>query len=273
MELQYIVDTTCKIHDILKNVFNISNRLIIFLIQNHLIMCNGIVCDTREIAHSNDIITIFLGYDEDNSNIVPLEMDLDILYEDNWLLAINKPCRIATHPSILHYSDSLSNGVKYYFDKIGLHKKIRPINRLDLNTSGIVLFAKCAYIHEQLSAQMQDGSFKKTYIAMVHGKLKNLHGVIDLPIGRKKDSIIERCIDFENGQSSVTHYEVLHYFENTNETLVKCNLITGRTHQIRVHFSSIGHPLVGDSLYGYDFSSPSRSTSTLRFFKMYSSCY
>ena len=174
-------------------------------------------------------------------------MDLDIIYEDDWFLVVNKQSGIAVHPSSLHYSDSLSNGIKFYFDKIGLKKKIRVVNRLDYNTSGIVVFAKCEYIHEQFSKQMMQHIFQKEYLCIINGFLDNSCGIIDLPIGRKQGSIIERCID-KNGQKSITHYEVLKTF--SDYSLVKCILETGRTHQIRVHFSAIGHPLLGDTLYG-----------------------
>lgn len=244
-----------SINDVLQKDLKISNRLLQFLIKNKLILyngviCDGIICDTRDIVKIGDIIRVYMDYPEDNSNIVPTKMPLEILYEDEWMLILNKPSGIAIHPSILHYSDSLSNGVRFYFDKIGLHKKIRPVNRLDFYTSGIVIFAKCAYIHESLSLQMKDGTFSKTYVAVVHGKLSKSEGTIDLPIGRKEGSIIERCVDFENGQNSITNYSVVEYREDIDCSVVKCHLVTGRTHQIRVHFSSIGHPLVGDTLYG-----------------------
>ena len=132
----------------------------------------------------------------------------------------------------------------------GLHKKIRPVNRLDLGTSGIVIFAKCSYIHECLSLQMKDNLFKKQYLALVYGNLSNRNGVINLPIGRKNGSIIERTIDYENGKNSITNYEVICYDSKSDCSLIRCNLVTGRTHQIRVHFSAIGHPLAGDTLYG-----------------------
>ncbi len=254
MKLEYIVDKSASIHDLLQQEFNISHRLFAFLIRQNLIFCNSSVCDTRNFAKPGDVLSISMDYVENNSNIFPTKMPLDILFEDEWLLVLNKPSGIATHPSILHYSDSLSNGVRYYFDKIGLNKKIRPINRLDLHTSGIIVFAKCAYIHEQLSMQMENGNFLKEYLALVHGALEKPSGTIDLPISRKPNSIIERCVDFSNGQNAITKYQVLKYFENKNISLVKCHLLTGRTHQIRLHFSYIGHPLVGDSLYGNDAS-------------------
>ena len=115
--------------------------------------------------------TISFDYDEDNLNILPIQMDLDIIYEDDWLLVINKPAGIPVHPSISHYNNSLSNGVRFYFDKIGLKKKIRPVNRLDKNTSGIVVFAKNEYIQECLINQMKSGIFKKEYLAIVNGIL------------------------------------------------------------------------------------------------------
>ena len=251
MKLIYKIEQkNCTLNNILQNNLKISSRLLYKLIKNNCISLNGKECDTRNIASPNDIITINFDYSEDNSNIVPTEMDLNIVFEDDWLLVVNKPSGIPIHPSMQHYTNSLSNGVKFYFDTINLHKKIRPVNRLDIGTSGIVIFAKCAYIHECLSVQMQKNIFSKEYLALVHGKLSEEFDTIDLPIARKNDSIIERCVDFECGKKSVTNYKVLNYYENINCSLVNCKLITGRTHQIRVHFSYIGHPLVGDTLYG-----------------------
>ncbi len=248
MELEYKVKISNQtINQILQNELNISSRLLYKLIKNNNIMLNGNICDTRNTANINDNITINFDYEEDNTNIVPKKMNLEIVYEDEWLLIINKPAGIAIHPSILHYSDSLCNGIRYYFDSINLKKKIRPVNRLDLNTSGLVIFAKCEYIQECLISQMKNNTFKKEYLCLCEGILNKKIGTINLPIARKENSIIERCI-VENGQSSITHYEVLN--ELNNYSLIKCTLETGRTHQIRVHMSAIGHPLIGDSLYG-----------------------
>ena len=149
MELKYIVnidDEFISINELLSLKFSFSTRLLNKLIKNKKIFKNNISVDTREKPKTNDVITIDLSYEEDNENIVPTEIPLDIVYEDDWILVVNKPSGIAVHPSILHFDNSLSNGVRYYFDKIGLKKKIRPVNRLDLNTSGIVVFAKCEYI-------------------------------------------------------------------------------------------------------------------------------
>ena len=249
MLLSYVVkdDRYKNINQILSQEFNISSRLSHKLLLLKQIFCNGIFIDTRNSVDVGDIITVNLDFEEANDNIVPLNMELDIIYQDQGFLILNKPAGIAVHPSILHYNNSISNGVKFYFDKIGLHKKIRPVNRLDLNTSGLIVFAKNEYIQECLIKQMNNHTFQKEYVAIVAGTFKNKSGIINLPIGRKENSIIERCIS-ENGQNAITEYEVLQEYDNMS--LVKCILKTGRTHQIRVHMSAIGHPLIGDSLYG-----------------------
>lgn len=249
MILKYIVKENKyqSINQILKQKFKISARLQHKLITSKQIFLNGNQADSRIAPQINDVITVNLDFNEESENIIPTPIPLNIIYEDEALLILDKPAGIAVHPSILHYTDSLANGVKYYFDTIGLKRKIRPVNRLDLNTSGLIVFAKNEYVQECLIQQMQTNEFKKEYLAIVHGIFEKAQGTITLPIARKENSIIERCIS-EDGQISITHYEVLKEFDNFS--LVKCSLETGRTHQIRVHFSFLGHPLLGDTLYG-----------------------
>lgn len=170
MELIYQMKETDQgktIHQILKTELNISTRLLSKLIRNKQITLNQTLCNTQNISHKNDILAINFSMAEDNSNIYPTKMKLDIIYEDDWFLVVNKPYGMPIHPSRLHYQDSLSNGIRYYFDTIKLTKKIRPVNRLDLDTSGLVIFAKCDYVQECFIQQMQEKTFQKEYFCLV----------------------------------------------------------------------------------------------------------
>lgn len=242
MDLCYKVsENNLTIRQVLKEKFDISSRLYLKLKRENHIFINSHPISYDSILKINDIVEVDLNFEEDNSNILPTKMPLDILYEDKYMLIINKPPFIAVHPSITHFSDSLSNGVKDYFNSISLHRKIRIVNRLDKDTSGIVIFAKNEYIQECLISQMKDNTFRKEYVGILDGYLSKKAGTIKAPIARKEGSIIERCID-EKGQESITHYEVIS--EKDNISVVRFILETGRTHQIRVHSKHIGHPLL-----------------------------
>ena len=227
--------------------FNLSSRLIRKLNRNHKIFCNGKVVNISETILKGSNLSVDTSFDEESENILPTKMDLDILYEDECLLILNKPPFIPTHPSINHYQDSISNGVRYYFNKVGLKTKIRPVIRLDKNTSGIVIFAKNEYIQECLITQMKKGIFEKEYLAIVKGNLTKPYIEVEANIAREKESIITRCVE-DNGQYAKTIFEVLKEYDKYS--LVRCSLLTGRTHQIRVHAKYIGHPVLGDNLYG-----------------------
>lgn len=188
-----------------------------------------------------------MNFIETSDNIVPTKMVLNIIFEDDYLLVINKSAGIPVHPSCNYYENSLSNGVKYYFNSIGLNRKIRPVNRLDKDTSGLVIFAKHEYIQDMLVKQMKNNTFKKEYLALLNGNLSKTSGTIDAPIRRKTGSIMEREIS-EDGETAISHFELIKNFENY--CLVKYTLETGRTHQLRVHSKYIGHSILGDTLYG-----------------------
>ena len=189
--------------------------------------------------------TIFVNFpDSISEGIPPIEMPLDIIYEDDYMIAVNKPKNMPTHPSKGNNLPTLANGIMAYF---GGNHTFRSINRLDRDTSGIVLMAKNAYSAAALSNSMKKGEFKKKYIAKIAGVPKEKHGIIDAPIRRESEGEMKRIVA-DDGKRAVTEYTVL--CDNGENSLVEVLLHTGRTHQIRVHFSYIGHPLVGDFLYG-----------------------
>lgn len=248
------------VKEVLKVEFSISDRLLLKLKKLQRIKLNGKIVYVHHPIQKGDMIECDLEDEEDNFNIIPTPLSLSILYEDEGYLVIDKPSGIPVHPSCDHYTDSLSNRVRYYFDQIGLKKKIRPVNRLDKDTSGLVIFAKNEYIQECLVKQMKTREFVKKYIAVTNGHLEEMQGTINAPISRKENSIIERCVNLK-GETAITHYQVLNQeqteelFQNNRCTkndfdIVECTLETGRTHQIRVHLAYIGHPLLGDTLYG-----------------------
>jgi len=251
MKLEYIVNTKNKyvnIYQVMKEYFCLSNRLIFKLRKNNKIYLNNsaVLNINQEIIY-NDVIYIYLDFEETCDNIMPTKMNLTILYEDDSLLIVDKPPFMPVHPSINHFEDSLSNGIKYYFNLINLNKKIRPINRLDKNTSGIVLFAKNEYVQECLIKQMKSNTFIKEYTAIIKGIVNFKEKTIIAPIARKENSIIERCIS-PDGVYAKTLVKLFKSYENYS--IVNCILETGRTHQIRVHMKYINHPILGDDLYG-----------------------
>lgn len=253
MILTYKVESNSysTIKEVLLSHFKISHRLLTKLKQKNAIFLNHTSCYVNEKILKGDIVEVNLNYEEENDNIVPTSIPLSILKENDEYIIIDKPSHMPVHPSCNHYSDTLSNGVRFYFDSINLKKIIRPVNRIDSDTTGIVIFAKNEYIQENFIRQMKQNNFQKYYLAITEGFWDNKKGIIDKPIARKQGSIMEREIS-PSGEKAITHYEVLQekIFQSTPISILLCKLETGRTHQIRVHLSSMGHSILGDTLYG-----------------------
>lgn len=245
-----------KLRDYLKYTENLSSRFIKSTGLSGKISVNSKVAKLNHRVKSKDKIEIDMKKDE-HQNIEPEKMDLDVVYEDTDLIVINKRPGIVVHPTKGYPFGTLANGVLYYFKERDEKCIVRLVSRLDMDTSGLIIIAKNQFAHMALARDMQGSDmqesekqakvFEKSYMAIVHGNMQNKSGTIDLPIGKPNEEGIKREV-WEEGQRSITHYEVIESFKNGD--LVKVTLETGRTHQIRVHLSHIGHPLYGDSLYG-----------------------
>lgn len=248
MMLEYVIPEgrpSVALYFILKQELKLSSRLIIFLKKNSGITVNRLPYRTIDPVKPGDIVKVSWE-EETESWMEPENLTVDILYEDNWFLALNKPAGMAVHPSANHHSGTLANKVQYLFNKSGLSAKIRPVNRLDLDTSGITLFAKHSHAQDLVIRQMKRNEVYKEYIGIVEGIFSPTIGVIDLPIMRKPESVMERIIH-PSGDRSITQYKTLRTYGEYS--LVQFVLETGRTHQIRVHCRACGHPILGDWLY------------------------
>ncbi len=186
-------------------------------------------------------------------DIVPTEMKLDIVYEDDDLLVINKPKGLVVHPAAGHSDDTLVNGLLYALgdDLSGINGELRPgiVHRIDKDTSGLLAVAKNDYAHAMLASQLKDHTMARTYEAIVCGSFREDSGTVDAPIGRHPSDRKKMCVTARNARNAVTHWEVVRRYKGY--THIRCRLETGRTHQIRVHMAHIGHPILGDLVYGH----------------------
>ena len=230
-----------------------SRRILIELKQNPEQIClNGTPSWLNTPLRIGDTLTLFLPDEPVSSDILPVNLPINIVYEDEDLIILNKATGMPVHPSQGHHENTLANALAYRFASRGEHFVFRAVNRLDRDTTGLLLIAKHKISGAFLSAMTAKKEIRREYLAIVAGKPEE-SGTIDLPIARKDGSTIERCIDMDHGKHAVTHYRCLDYRDDLGCSLVRLRLETGRTHQIRVHMKAIGHPLLGDFLYNPDY--------------------
>ncbi len=218
------------------------------------VFMNGLLCD-------GDTLTIRILETESSEKIPPVQLPLSILYEDEDLLVINKPAGMPIHPSMGNYENSLANALAWYYQQKNCPFVFRCLNRLDRDTSGLTLIARhyvsAGILSGMLAQKASDKApFYREYLCLAQGYVTPAEGTITAPLSRKPGSVIERVVDFENGESAVTHYKVLE--EKNGLSLVSLRLETGRTHQIRIHMKYLGFPLIGDYLYNPDMERISR---------------
>ena len=240
-----------EVKDIMRQRFDFSARLRNRIKREKLVMLNGRQTEGWIKTAAGDIISITLP--DEQSHFPPQDIPVYPVFEDEHLLILNKQPGLIVHPTKGHPTGTVANALMHYMEKTGHRFKIRFVNRLDMDTSGLLVVAKNAYCQNDYTRQMKEGLVEKRYVAIVRGHMDSDTGVIDLPIGRPDPVDVRRGV-MKDGAPSVTRYKVLERLPSmsydTEHTLVELLLETGRTHQIRVHMSHIGHPVLGDWLYG-----------------------
>lgn len=247
-----IADSGLRIDKYLSTVNEqLSRSYIQKLLKSGLVLVDGKPVKASYQVEEGEVISLDIP-EAVEPEIEPEDMDLDILYEDMDVILINKPKGMVVHPAAGHYSHTLVNGLMYHCkDQLsGINGVMRLgiVHRIDMDTTGVIIACKNDMAHNSIAAQLKEHSITRRYQAIVHGVLKDDTGTIDAPIGRHPTDRKKMSINYNHGKNAVTHYKVLKRFRQY--THVECRLETGRTHQIRVHMASIGHPLLGDVVYG-----------------------
>ncbi len=244
--ITYPIENTTTVGDFLKEQ-GYSHAVLVHLKKTpYSLMCQNKWVYVRDVLQKGDLLTVTLEETDCSKKIVPVPLPLDIVYEDEDIMVVNKPADMPIHPSLNNYENTLANAVTYYFEQKNEPCVFRCINRLDRDTTGLTVLAKHMLSASVLSKAVANREISRTYLAIVDGELTG-SGTIDAPIARETDSAITRCVDFERGERAVTHYKVL--ATSNSLSFVSLKLETGRTHQIRVHMKYLGYPLIGDYLY------------------------
>ena len=214
------------------------------------ILVNGVHYYMRQELSTGDHLQVRICETQNSEKIPPMKLPLDIIYEDEDLLVLNKPAGMPIHPSLNNYTNSMANALAYYFQSQGKPFIFRCCNRLDRDTSGLTIVSKHLVSGSILSDMTKYREVHREYLAIARGSVTPSEGTIQAPLGRKEGTIIERTVDWEHGEDAVTHYKVVK--EANGHSLVSLRLETGRTHQIRIHMKYLGYPLIGDYLYNPD---------------------
>ena len=214
------------------------------------ILVNGVHYYMRQELSKGDHLQVRICETKNSEKIPPTNLPLDIIYEDEDLLVLNKPAGMPIHPSLNNYTNSMANALAYYFQSQGKPFIFRCCNRLDRDTSGLTIVSKHLVSGSILSDMTKYREVHREYLAIARGSVTPSEGTIQAPLGRKEGTIIERTVDWEHGEDAVTHYKVVK--EANGHSLVSLRLETGRTHQIRIHMKYLGYPLIGDYLYNPD---------------------
>lgn len=214
------------------------------------ILVNGVHYYMRQELSTGDHLQVRICETQNSVKIPPTKLPLDIIYEDEDLLVLNKPAGMPIHPSLNNYTNSMANALAYYFQSQGKPFIFRCCNRLDRDTSGLTIVSKHLVSGSILSDMTKYREVHREYLAIARGSVSPSEGTIQAPLGRKEGTIIERTVDWEHGEDAVTHYKVVK--EANGHSLVSLRLETGRTHQIRIHMKHLGYPLIGDYLYNPD---------------------
>lgn len=239
-------DENLTLKEVLLDKLNFSVRSLSKMKRYKTVKVNNKYIRPADKINKGDLIEVKI--DEDMADFKPQDLKLPILYDDFDIIMVNKPPFMVVHPTKSHFENTIANGVTHYVVEKDEKVKIRFVNRLDMNTSGLVIVAKNPYAQFVLSSDMKEDKVEKMYIAVVKGVIKEDFGTINEPIHRPTDDSIKRIVH-EDGQRSVTHFEVVQRLKDA--TVLKLKLETGRTHQIRVHLNHIGHGIIGDELYGH----------------------
>lgn len=245
-----------RIEQFLKRKGYSSQNLAVIKRMPQSVLVNSRHYYMKDILKTDDCLSIHIQETSYSEKIPPADLPLDIVYEDEDLIVLNKPAKMPTHPSMNNYTNSLANALAWYYSKQDKPFIFRCCNRLDRDTSGLTVVAKHLVSGNILSCMAKGRKIQREYLAIVRGSIKPVSGTITAPLSRKEGTVIERIVDWEHGEHAVTHYQTI--MEKNGHSLVSLRLETGRTHQIRIHMKYLGYPLIGDYLYNPDMEHISR---------------